>query len=135
VLPAAAAAPAIFTLNATGSGPGAILNQDYTVNSYSNPADPGSIVMVYGTGLGALIPLPIDGKIADAAADSALPVTASVAGVPATVMYAGAAPGLIAGVVQVNVQIPGVAASNPAAPISLSVGAAVSAPGVTVAIR
>src|SRR5262249_39997971 len=37
-IPVAATAPALFTLNATGSGPGAIVNQDGTVNGSSNPA-------------------------------------------------------------------------------------------------
>jgi uncharacterized protein (TIGR03437 family) len=43
-LPVAAAAPAIFALNESGSGPGAILNLDYTVNSASNPVAAGGYI-------------------------------------------------------------------------------------------
>jgi uncharacterized protein (TIGR03437 family) len=55
-VPVAAAAPAIFALNSSGSGPGAILNQDYTVNSVSNPAGVGSVVQVFATGGELLTP-------------------------------------------------------------------------------
>jgi uncharacterized protein (TIGR03437 family) len=40
--------PAIFTLNGTGAGQGAVLNQDGTVNSPSNPAARGSFISIYG---------------------------------------------------------------------------------------
>ena len=52
--PVAASAPGIFTMNSSGSGQGAILNQDYSVNSPTQPAAPGSIIMLYATGGGAL---------------------------------------------------------------------------------
>ena len=42
-VPVAPATPAIFTAGSGGTGPGAILNQDYSVNSYWNPATPGSL--------------------------------------------------------------------------------------------
>jgi uncharacterized protein (TIGR03437 family) len=40
-VPAAAASPALFTQSGTGIGLGAILNQDYSLNSFSNPAPAG----------------------------------------------------------------------------------------------
>jgi len=131
----AAASPAIFSQNGSGTGPGAILNQDYSVNSPSIPAAPGSVIMVYGTGFGALGPLPADGQIVAALATTRTPVTASIDGVPAEVLYAGAAPGLIAGVVQINIRIPSVANANPAAPVLLSMGSFTTQAGVTVAIH
>lgn len=134
-LPTAAVSPALFTQSANGTGPGAILNQDYSLNSFSNPAPAGSTVMLYGTGFGPLVPPAADGQTATGPAQTATPVLATVAGMPAEVTYAGAAPGLIAGVVQINVRIPASAPSSPAAPVSLSVGTAVSPPGVTVAIQ
>jgi uncharacterized protein (TIGR03437 family) len=130
----AAATPALFTQTATGGGPGAILNQDYSVNSASNPATRGSVVMLYGTGFGALDPQPADGQIAGAA-PTRTAVTATVDGVPAVVTYSGAAPGLIAGVIQINVQIPAVIAPNPAAAVMLTVGAAAIPAGVTIAVE
>ena len=133
-VPVAPVTPAIFTLGDAGMGQGAILNQDYTTNSPSNPATKGSIVVLYGTGFGMLDSQPVDGKIADRAVDTLLGVAASIDGVSAEVTYAGAAPGLVAGVVQINVRVPEGLTPNLAAPVSLTVGQAVT-PVVTVAIR
>lgn len=131
----ASASPAIFSQSGSGTGPGAILNQDYSVNSSSQAADPGSVVMVYGTGFGMLEPLPADGQIAETLATTTTPVTATIDGVPADVLYAGVAPGLITGVAQINIRIPDGATASPAAPILLSIGPFTTPPGVTVAIR
>jgi uncharacterized protein (TIGR03437 family) len=121
-LAVAAAAPGVFTDNASGSGQGAILNQDYGLNSTRNPAAPGSIIMVYATGGGVL------------QSDSLLAasVTASVGGQPAKVLYAGAAPAEIAGMVQVNVQLPPGVAGN--VPVIITIGGVSSQPTATVAI-
>jgi uncharacterized protein (TIGR03437 family) len=129
------ASPAIFTSGSAGHGPGAILNEDYTPNSFSNVAAAGSIVSLYGTGFGLLSQSTADGQVATGAVPTALPVSATIGGVPAEVSYAGAAPGLIAGVVQINVRIPEGLPPNPAAPISLSAGPYTTAVGVTVSIR
>ena len=51
-LPVANASPALFTLYETGAGPGAILNQDATLNSPWNPATGGSVLVLYATGTG-----------------------------------------------------------------------------------
>ena len=134
-VPVAAAAPGVFTQSTTGIGPGAILNPDYSVNSISRPAAPGSAIMIYATGFGALNPLPADGQIARVLATTPNPVTATIDGVPAQVLYAGAAPNLINGTVQVNVQIPPGAQTNPAAPLNLVMGSFATPPGVTVAIQ
>ena len=75
------AAPAIF--------PGAVLNQDYSVNSESNPAHAGSVVQVFATGL------PSNGVITAKIHDQV--VTAPY--------YGGPAPGL-PGVQQVNIIVP-----------------------------
>ncbi len=107
------AQPGIFTQNASGSGPAAALNQDYSVNSPANPAAKGSAVMVYATGLGALNPSPVDGFLTGSTLGYVVaPVTAFLNGEPATVLYAGSAPGLIAGANQINIQIPADAPSG-----------------------
>jgi uncharacterized protein (TIGR03437 family) len=107
------AQPGIFTQNAGGSGPAAALNQDYSVNSPSNPAAKGSVVMVYATGLGALNPEPADGFLTgDTLYYAVQPVTAMLNGEQASVLYAGSAPGLMAGANQINIQIPADAASG-----------------------
>jgi len=130
------AVPAIFTLDSTGAGPGAILNQDSTVNSPSNPAAPGSVVSVFATGAGQTGPPGVDGQVATVILPSPLlPVSVRIGGLDSQVMYAGAAPGIIAGVIQVNCVIPADVPSGPAVPIVLNVGTASSQAGLTLAIK
>ncbi|HEX3747127.1 MAG TPA: hypothetical protein VHW09_24490 [Bryobacteraceae bacterium] len=45
--------PGVFTLASDGTGQGAILNHDYTVNTASNRESIGHFVQIYMTGLGA----------------------------------------------------------------------------------
>jgi uncharacterized protein (TIGR03437 family) len=135
-LPVIAALPGLFTASATGTGQGAILNQDYSINSSSNPAAAGSAVMIFGTGGGVTIPPSVDGALNPISTTGklALTTTATVGGQPATVLYAGPAPGLVGGVIQVNVTIPaGTPSGN--APVVIQVGTASSQTGVTVAVQ
>jgi uncharacterized protein (TIGR03437 family) len=126
--------PALFTQNG-GSGAGAILNQDYNLNTAANPATRGSIIILYGTGFGGMDPTPADGQPTTDLSITRLPVTASIAGSPAEVIYAGSAPGLIAGLVQINVKVPADATPGPTAPVSLQIGGVSTPPGVTVSIQ
>jgi uncharacterized protein (TIGR03437 family) len=131
----ASSSPAIFAASG-GSGQGAILNQDNSPNSSSNPAAVGTVLQVFMTGAGQMNPAGVDGQLAGST--PALPlgvVTASIGGVPATVQYAGTSSGLVEGVTQVNVQIPQGAPSGSAVPIVVQVGANPSPSGVTVAIQ
>jgi endo-1,4-beta-xylanase len=135
ILPVAAAAPAIFSQNESGSGPGAILNLDYSVNSASNPVAVGGYIQVFGTGGGAIAGGATDGGLAPGAANLATqPVTATIGGVAAKVVYAGSAPGLVNGVLQVDLQIPAGLASGPQ-PVVITVGTAVTQSGLTVAVE
>lgn len=128
--------PGLFSANASGTGPGAILNQDYTVNSESNPAAQGSVVILYATGEGQSDPPGVNGRIAGSVLPRpAAPVMVMVGGLPAQVLYAGGAPGIVAGGMQINVQLPAGVASGPAVPVTLQVGARASQNFVTVAIR
>ena len=78
----------------------------------------------------------VDGQITGTVlAQPVLPISVQMGGVDAKVLYAGAAPGLIAGVLQVNAVIPQGAPTGVAVPIVLAVGQIASPPGVTVAIR
>jgi uncharacterized protein (TIGR03437 family) len=135
LIPVEQAAPALFTAGSSGTGPGAILNQDFSINSSANPAAAGSIVMLYGSGGGLFQPPPGDGTVTGSnLSNVVLPVTAKVGGMGATVMYAGSAPGLVAGVMQINVQIPqGTPSGN--VPVAIAVGGVASQAGVTVAVR
>jgi uncharacterized protein (TIGR03437 family) len=106
-VPVVAAAPAFFALDGTGGGPGAILNEDGSVNAYINPASRGSIITVYGTGLGTAIPFGNNSGLAGSLPSPPdLPVTVLIDGQPAEISYMGAAPGMVQGIVQINVRIP-----------------------------
>ena len=132
----ATAVPAIFTLDSSGVGPGVILNQDSTVNSPSNPADKGSVVSVFATGAGQTDPPGIDRQVAGAILPSPkLPVSVRIGGLDALTLYAGAAPGLVSGVLQVNAVVSQDAPTGPAVPVALTIGPASSQAGVTLAIK
>jgi len=127
-------APSVFTADASGSGAGAILNQDGTLNNSANPASVGSVVALFVTGAGATNPPSADGLLATGLATIANAVSVTIGGQAARVFYAGSAPGLIAGVEQINVQVPEGIGSGAAA-IQVQIGAAVSQAGVTVSIE
>src|ERR1017187_4502001 len=135
-IPLTSAAPAIFTLNASGAGAGAVLNQDYSVNSAANPAARGSVIQIFGTGQGVTSPPSLTGAVSTGAGNSAvLPVKVTIGGIDATVQYQGAAPGLISGALQVNAFVPPDVTLGVAVPLSISVGGLPSQPGVTIAVR
>jgi len=131
-----ATSPAIFTIG--GGSQAAAVNQDGTINGPSHPANSypnaDGILSLYITGGGPTNPGGQDGLVAAVPLPIAtLPVTVTMGGKPATATYAGGAPGIIAGVWQVNVEVPsGLAAGN--APVQVSVGGVSSPTGVTVAV-
>jgi uncharacterized protein (TIGR03437 family) len=135
-LPVTPAAPSIFSSDYTGSGQGAILNQDgVTVNSSARPAEKGSVISIFATGEGQTSPGGIDGLLATTAYPKPLQlVQVSINGAPAEVSYAGAAPGQVAGLFQVNVRIPANAPSGDV-PVQIQVGNSKSQPGITVAVK
>jgi uncharacterized protein (TIGR03437 family) len=134
--PLTPAAPAIFTINASGAGAGAVLNQDSSVNSAANPAARGSVIQIFGTGQGITSPASLTGAISTGAGNPAvLPVKVTIGGIDAIVQYQGAAPGLISGALQVNAFVPPDVTPGVAVPLSISVGGLPSQPGVTIAVR
>ncbi len=99
--------PGIFTLDTSGSGQAAALNPDGSVNSALRPVKRGAYVALYVTGLGQTNPPGIDGLPNQAPWGLPLqPVRVFLGEYEAEVLFAGAAPGLVAGVYQVNVGIP-----------------------------
>jgi uncharacterized protein (TIGR03437 family) len=100
------AAPGILTADRSGFGDAAALNEDGSVNSSRNPAAPGSVVSLYLTGLGPFDPAAREGTVAAAPGAVRSGVEVSLYGSPAEVLYAGPAPGLLAGVYQVNIRVP-----------------------------
>jgi uncharacterized protein (TIGR03437 family) len=135
-VPVAAESPAIFTLDGSGVGQGAILNQDATVNSPSNPAVRGTIISLYATGSGPTNPAGADGQIAGTdPLTPTLPVSVQIGGVAAEVLYAGTAPGLSIGVLQVNCRVPANVIPGYSVSIALTVGSVSSAENVTLAVQ
>jgi uncharacterized protein (TIGR03437 family) len=127
-------APGVFTADGSGRGQAAAVNQDGTQNSTAAPAAAGSVLSLYATGEGQTLPAGVDGKLgASPLPQPVAAVTATIGGVAAQVRYAGGAPGLIAGVMQVNVVVP--AGVSRTAAVVLTVGGVASQGGVTVAVR
>ncbi len=105
----AATAPAIFSLGENGSGQGAILNQNASINGSSNPAAPGSIISIYATGEGVLTSA-TTGCITGSTPPFPRPignVSVTIGGQAATpITYAGEAPDFVCGLIQINATIP-----------------------------
>jgi trimeric autotransporter adhesin len=134
--PVSATAPAIFTVNGQGSGPGAILNQNTTLNTAANPAPAGSVVVIFATGEGVTNPAVPSGTVIGATLPKPVaPVTVTIGGLPATIQYAGSAPGEVAGVLQLNVVVPAGIAPNAAVPVTVRVGTVTSQSNVTLALQ
>jgi uncharacterized protein (TIGR03437 family) len=136
-LPVAATAPGIFTLDALGAGPGAILNAaDNSVNSASNPVARGDWVSIFATGAGATTPAGVDGLLPSGPSYLAnASVTVSIGGLNCPTNYQGAAPGLVSGVLQINAQVPTGVVPGPSVPVFVSIGGISAQPGVTVAVE
>ncbi|MBI1787162.1 MAG: hypothetical protein HYR60_06365 [Acidobacteria bacterium] len=135
-MPVSESAPGIFTLDASGRGQGAMLNEDGSLNGPANPARKGSIVVWFATGEGQTNPAGINGKLAAPPyPEPLLSVVAAINDIGAEILYAGAAPGLVAGVMQVNLRVPDEAPSGNAVPVILKVGDSFSQAGVTMAVR
>ncbi len=108
LFPIDAVSPGLFTVDGSGSGQVAALNQDGSVNNGANPAKAGSVVTLYGTGQGAIAGMPPDGHGAEGLVET--PETPKVfinSGFVAAgdVQFSGLAPGF-AGLWQINVKMP-----------------------------
>ncbi|MGA3023201.1 MAG: hypothetical protein ABSF98_00390 [Bryobacteraceae bacterium] len=111
----ASATPALFT-DAGGAGQAAALNQDNRVNSSAQPCARGDAIVLYGTGFGP-------GN-----------VVVTIGSEPATVLFAGPAPDY-PGLMQVNASVPADLASTGNVAVVVSIGAASSQSGVTIAVK
>ena len=132
-VPVTDAAPGIFTVPPGTQA--AALNSDLSVNGANNPAKGGSAIVLFATGEGQTRPAGADGKLASVTLPKpVLPVTVTIGGQNATVLYYGAAPFEVAGVMQLNVQVPTGLPSGPAG-VVLQVGTRVSGGASTIAIQ
>jgi uncharacterized protein (TIGR03437 family) len=108
-----AAVPGVYTNSIDGAGPAVVTNQDGSANSILNPAAKGSVIVVYASGLGTVSPGLTEGAVPPVSPLSNVvgTVGAYIDGLPATVLFAGAAPGF-PGLYQLNVQVPAGASSR-----------------------
>ena len=128
------ASPALFTDN-YGTGNAVVVNQDGSINSAKNPAPQGSYVVLYATGPGQTNPAGVTGVGAQAPYPKpVLPVSLSIADIPANVLFAGDAPGFV-GLMQINIQVPIGYIPSGAVPVVLTAGSYQSQPGVTIAVK
>ena len=137
----AVADPGLYSLAASGSGPGAILNYvaatgNYTINSGTNPAPRGSIVVLYMTGAGATTSA-IDNLLipASPAVTPILAPSVTIGGAAATVLGAQDPPGSVPGVIQINVTVPATISVGAAQPVIVSIGGIASQNGLTMAVK
>ena len=108
-------APGVFTLDSSGKGQAVAVNQDGSINTASKPAQVGNVISLYATGVGQG-----DG-----------PVTVTIGGQSAILTSTKT----IAGVVQIDVRIPGGIQTGGAVPVVVQAGNTSSQEGVTIAVR
>jgi uncharacterized protein (TIGR03437 family) len=111
----AGATPALYT-NAGGAGQAAALNPDNSVNSSALPCARGDAIVLHGTGFGP----------------GAVAVT--IGGESATMLFAGLVPDN-PGLMQVSARVPSDLASTGDVAVQVSIGAASSQSGVTIAVK
>ena len=137
----AQASPAFFTIDGSGKGAVAAINPDGTINSASNPASRGSAVSLYCTGEGQTTPAGVDGQINNGPTFPApvQPISVSIGGKDAEVLYGGAAEGGVAGLCRVSVKIPDDAVPGADVPVNFTVGlgaGAITSPnGATLSVK
>ncbi len=136
IVPLAAFAPGIFSLNQSGTGQGAIMIAPTAqLAAPGSPVLRGAYISIFCTGLGPVTNQPATGSAGLASPLSITPTTpvVTVGGVASVVSYSGLAPSLV-GVYQVNVLVPlGVSPGN-AVPVVVTMGN-VPSNTVTVAVQ
>jgi uncharacterized protein (TIGR03437 family) len=116
----AAAAPAIFF----SPVPAVLKNANFSLVSSTNPAHAGDVLLVYLTGLGQTSPALTTGRIVPSTTlPNTRPVTATIGGHNATVVYSAASPGFT-GLYQVAVTVPSGISGQ--VPLQLQMGTATS---------
>ncbi len=146
-----AAAPGVFTMNASGVGQAIVLDMNpatfaYSINSAANPAKIGSTITFFLTGEGdyasaayatetGLI-VPATPPVATGVYPELSPLpTVTIGGTVATnVTYAGPIPTCMLGLLQVNIVVPVGATTGSAVPLLVNIGAGQTQIGLTMAV-
>jgi uncharacterized protein (TIGR03437 family) len=115
--------PGLISLNpGDATKPGAVLNQDSTVNSEQNRARRGEVIQIYGVGAD-FAELPADGAAAptDRLINTSTTTTVDVSVAAAAVTFSGLAPGLV-NAWQINAIVPNESFVSGLVPITASLG-------------
>jgi uncharacterized protein (TIGR03437 family) len=112
--------PGMFRLGSTEFG--AVLNQNNSVNTPENAAERGSFITFWATGIGLFQSTFEDGGIVAEISSLRATVRVFFGGIEGDVYYSGAAPGMVAGVTQVNVRVPPNTRISSRVPVSIRVG-------------
>jgi uncharacterized protein (TIGR03437 family) len=132
------AVPGLFTSDSSGQRQLAALNADLSVNSAANPAARGAALVLYGTGEGQTNPASVEGSrvpIIVPLPQTPLPVTVTIGGQFAPVQYAGETPGLLSGLLQINVTVPATTPVGASIPVLVTIGGQTTQSNATVAIK
>ena len=149
----AATAPGLFTADGSGIGPAAAINyssatKQYSLNTATNLAKIGDIVLLYVTGEGIYDKAPLLGGNSDTGfivppIVTTMPqvtgISVKIGGQDADVtdarFYAGPIIGCVMGLLQINAVIPAGTTTGPAVPVVATIGGVQTQPGVTIAIH
>ncbi len=133
------AQPAVFTVDQSGKGQGHIYRitpaQTQILAAPGAAVQAGDVLTIYCAGLGEVNP-PLDAGVPaplDQLENTVNPVTVSIGGVSAPVLFAGLTPGF-AGLYQVNVTVPAGVKASDTAPVIVS-GAGQDSVPVTIAVH
>ena len=127
-------APALFTADASGRGQAAAINEDGGLNGPITPIAAGSIVVLYATGSGELVPRGEAGAVSPRGDGLQFPLTVEIDGQAAEILFAGQAPGQVFGLTQINVRVPETGRRGALAVVLKSPGYS-SLPNVTIEVQ
>lgn len=135
--PVAAAQPSLFTFSQSGTGQAIAVDaaRPTVIADAANPVTRGGVVTIYVEGLGGVNQLVEAGQPApfDPLARATNPITVSIGGHPAEVLFAGLTPGL-AGLYQINAVVPAGIVPGNAVRVIVTAGGLSSLPA-SIAIR
>ena len=132
-MPVAITQPGIFTIPPTGTGQAAMLHwPDYTVNQNTNPIAREGVGMIFLTAGGEQGE---DGMMAQTVGALPFPVQVRVGGIDAQVLYAGPAPSLIYGMLQINFIVPATVTPGDKVQLYAKLGEVWSQAGLTITVK
>jgi uncharacterized protein (TIGR03437 family) len=135
IIPVKPIAPAIFTLNSSGSGQGIVtISATGQLAVAGTPVSRGQFITIYCTGLGPVTNPPPTGAIAGSSPLSTTPLpTVTIGGFSTLAQFSGLVPGLV-GLYQVNAQVPSGVAPGSAVQLSFILEGS-SSNTVTIAVQ